>query len=248
MEAEMTQQPNNVSAAGVLTDDLIERCRELEELATVGQSEQAALNRLAGTYRSDISPHDRKAMARNQTHHEAMRFVLAAASAQATAPVGWFVQRSSFGPWIEVERYEDGAVRLHRMDGDQATGPAVTEGYKLVPAEPTDEMVDAACPVGEVVDHFDMKMALRSGIAAAPSPAAREAGDGVSAAFAKYDALIGSLEGCTDGGCVIRPPKGMHTNGGCRCVRHAMKMQRMAYAAAQLRKDLGTLLREAGSR
>jgi hypothetical protein len=83
---------------------------------------------------------------------------------------------------------------------------------------------------------------------AAPSPAAREAGDGVNAAFAKYDALIGSLEGCTDGGCVIRPPKGMHTNGGCRCVRHAMKMQRMAYAAAQLRKDLGALLREAGSR
>jgi hypothetical protein len=173
-------QPNNVSAAGVLTDDLVERCLELEELATVGQSEQAALNRLAGTYRSDISPHDRKAMARNQTHHEAMRFVLAAASAQATAPVGWFVQRSSFGPWIEVERYEDGAVRLHRMDGDQATGLTVPEGYKLVPAEPTEEMVDAACPVGEVVDHFDMKMALRSGIAAAPAPAAREAGDGVS--------------------------------------------------------------------
>src|SRR4051812_39104593 len=51
----------------------------------------------------------------------------AAASAQATAPVGWFVQRSSFGPWIEVERYEDGAVRLHRMDGDQATAQAVGE-------------------------------------------------------------------------------------------------------------------------
>lgn len=94
------------------------------------------------------------------------------------------------------------------------------------------------------------EMAIEATLAqvAAPSPAAREAGDGVSAAFAKYDALIGSLEGCTDGGCVIRPPKGMHTNGGCRCVRHAMKMQRMAYAAAQLRKDLGALLREAGNR
>ena len=23
--------------------------------------------------------------------------------------------------------------------------------------------------------------------------------------------------GCADGGCEIEPPKGMHTNGGCRC-------------------------------
>ncbi len=25
------------------------------------------------------------------------------------------------------------------------------------------------------------------------------------------------LQGCTDGGCLIRRPKGMHTNGGCKC-------------------------------
>lgn len=23
--------------------------------------------------------------------------------------------------------------------------------------------------------------------------------------------------GCGDGSCVVRPPQGMHTNGGCRC-------------------------------
>ena len=23
--------------------------------------------------------------------------------------------------------------------------------------------------------------------------------------------------GCSDGGCAIEPPRGMHTNGGCRC-------------------------------
>jgi hypothetical protein len=43
--------------------------------------------------------------------------------------------------------------------------------WKLVPVEPTDAMVDAACPVGEAVDHFDMKTALREAIAAATAPA-----------------------------------------------------------------------------
>lgn len=33
--------------------------------------------------------------------------------------------------------------------------------------------------------------------------------------------ILASMEpsGCTDGNCVLRPaPKGMHTNGGCRCL------------------------------
>lgn len=27
------------------------------------------------------------------------------------------------------------------------------------------------------------------------------------------------LTGCSDGGCIIKPPQGMHTNGGCGCER-----------------------------
>jgi hypothetical protein len=95
----MTYQPNNVSAAGVLTKEAM----------------VDAYTKAVG-FAPAAMPYWLHAFADN---------ILAAASAQATAPVGWFVQRSSFGPWIEVERYEDGAVRLHRMDGDQATGPAV---------------------------------------------------------------------------------------------------------------------------
>ena len=26
-----------------------------------------------------------------------------------------------------------------------------------------------------------------------------------------------AMHGCSDGGCQIERPKGMHTNGGCRC-------------------------------
>jgi hypothetical protein len=36
------------------------------------------------------------------------------------------------------------------------------------------------------------------------------------------------LRGCTDGNCIIRKPVGMHTNGGCRCVKelqHAFRGQ-----------------------
>jgi len=27
------------------------------------------------------------------------------------------------------------------------------------------------------------------------------------------------IQGCTDGGCIFGHPGGMHTNGGCRCLR-----------------------------
>ena len=33
--------------------------------------------------------------------------------------------------------------------------------------------------------------------------------------------------GCSDGGCVIKRPIGMHTNGGCKCSTDYVKMQRM---------------------
>jgi hypothetical protein len=51
-----------------------------------------------------------------------------------------------------------------------------------------------------------------------------------------------AIGGCSDGGCVIVKPKGMHTNGGCRCPRDFMKMQRLAYAAINLRKGISAIL------
>ena len=30
---------------------------------------------------------------------------------------------------------------------------------------------------------------------------------------------VPDLKGCSDGGCVFRPPTGMHTNGGCACMK-----------------------------
>jgi hypothetical protein len=45
-------------------------------------------------------------------------------------------------------------------------------GWKLVPCEPTDQMIDFACPVGETVDHFSIRTAIREAIAAAPTQGA----------------------------------------------------------------------------
>lgn len=30
---------------------------------------------------------------------------------------------------------------------------------------------------------------------------------------------VDGMQGCTDGGCIFGHPGGMHTNGGCACVK-----------------------------
>lgn len=52
----------------------------------------------------------------------------------------------------------------------------------------------------------------------------------VAAAIAELDRHLDAIGGCTDGYCIIRKPKGMHTNGGCKCSGNRMKMTQFAYA------------------
>ncbi|VWD20227.1 hypothetical protein [Burkholderia contaminans] len=61
-------------------------------------------------------------------------------------------------------------------------------------------------------------------------------------AIARYDETMSHVTGCSDGGCVIRRPVGMHTNGGCRCPRDSMKMHRAMHAANELRRALDEVL------
>ncbi|MEQ5857278.1 hypothetical protein NFI08_16515 [Halomonas sp. EF61] len=47
------------------------------------------------------------------------------------------------------------------------------------------------------------------------------------------------LPGCTDGGCVVKKPNGMHTNGGCQCIKHQTAstiVQRLAHLRDQRRR------------
>lgn len=50
------------------------------------------------------------------------------------------------------------------------------------------------------------------------------------------------IGGCTDGNCIIVKPKGMHTNGVCRCSSDSFKMQRFAYAHKQFLKDITKII------
>ncbi len=54
---------------------------------------------------------------------------------------------------------------------------------------------------------------------------------------------LAGLVGCGDGNCLVDKPKGMHTNGGCRCWQDRYKAQRfMAYVQSAIRslKNKGT--------
>ena len=64
-------------------------------------------------------------------------------------------------------------------------------------------------------------------------------------AAAFYDDMMNRLGGCSDGGCVIKRPKGMHTNGGCRCPANKVKMQKAMYVANKLRAAVAALDRAA---
>ncbi len=48
------------------------------------------------------------------------------------------------------------------------------------------------------------------------------------------------LPGCTDGGCVVKKPVGMHTNGGCQCIKYQTAstiVQRLAHLRDQFRQQ-----------
>jgi len=44
-----------------------------------------------------------------------------------------------------------------------------------------------------------------------------------------------ALGGCSDGNCVIHKPKGMHTNGGCRCASDRNRIYRYVQYVAYFR-------------
>lgn len=46
------------------------------------------------------------------------------------------------------------------------------------------------------------------------------------------DRLYLNLVGCHDGNCLINPPKGMHTNGGCQCEK---ELRRSPYGLEAIR-------------
>lgn len=63
-------------------------------------------------------------------------------------------------------------------------------------------------------------------------------------AIVEYDRVRDILGGCTDGGCVVKKPKGMHTNGGCKCATDSRTAQRMMHLGQILADAVRATLKE----
>lgn len=62
---------------------------------------------------------------------------------------------------------------------------------------------------------------------------------------------VPDLQGCSDGGCVFRPPTGMHTNGGCACMKRGadplrlqLNLQRISRHMESMRAERDALAKE----
>lgn len=67
-------------------------------------------------------------------------------------------------------------------------------------------------------------------------------------AIRQYDDLrdaMSAQSGCMDGGCLVKRPQGMHTNGGCKCHRDQLVSQRMMYAGQRLADVVRAFVQEA---
>lgn len=69
----------------------------------------------------------------------------------------------------------------------------------------------------------------------------------LSDALAEYDKVrdhVAEQVGCFDGGCLVKRPKGMHTNGGCKCSKNSLAAQRMMYAGQRLAEAVRGITQE----
>lgn len=60
--------------------------------------------------------------------------------------------------------------------------------------------------------------------------------------------LLGAGLGCGNGGCIVLKPRGMHTNGGCKCSTDRMVMQRYAFAQNRFTAGVRALIAQEGER
>jgi hypothetical protein len=57
-------------------------------------------------------------------------------------------------------------------------------------------------------------------------------------ALNELNEYLNDIGSCSDGNCIIVKPKGMHTNGGCKCSRDHIRMQRYAYAMNRFKEKV----------
>ena len=58
----------------------------------------------------------------------------------------------------------------------------------------------------------------------------------------QFDEGCSAIGGCSDGSCTVSRPKGVHTNGGCRCYDDRDRMRRFTQKAAYFREKVRAAL------
>jgi hypothetical protein len=86
----------------------------------------------------------------------------------------------------------------------------------------------------QVADHFEAQPAP------APAPARVAPVDDARRLLAEAADLVAKYTGCGDNSCLFAKPKGMATNGGCQCIKHARPF--VAAALAKLYRDVRAYL------
>lgn len=94
--------------------------------------------------------------------------------------------------------------------------------------------------------HDAISLAWEAWQASRRAPAA-QARKTLTDALAEYDKVrdhVAEQVGCFDGGCLVKRPKGMHTNGGCKCSKNSLAAQRMMYAGQRLSDAVRAITQE----
>lgn len=113
--------------------------------------------------------------------------------------------------------------------GSQVIGCKSVDGVHVVIVRPRSQMLPDQLLV--LYDHYLA--------ATKPETTLRAA---LAALAEKDDAFRANIGGCTDGGCVVKRPKGMHTNGGCKCPENKLTARRMMQQAWLMQAELRALL------
>ena len=65
----------------------------------------------------------------------------------------------------------------------------------------------------------------------------------IKAALTELDGSLQAMGGCGDGDCKVYKRGGMHTNGGCRCLKNAMVAERVNYYRRRFSDKMAELVK-----
>lgn len=175
---------------------------------------------------------------------------------------GWqYIDNGSGSGW--ASRIEGAELLYTRLKPEPVVGKSVPDYWVALDGEGNIERaystdganggLAARQEINDWINEHDPSLRLvglcrRSESRSHPASTVSDADAKLRMALESYDRLSVHVGGCTDGGCVIVRPKGMHTNGGCKCADDRLKARRMMQQARMLSESVREYLAAAAGR